>query len=108
MRDCERPSQLPVVDQNGRAMGILDESDVLVKVARDRCTLMTRSKSAMTRQTRTLSPTAKIKDLLDVFDRGRVANRDGGRQILGLVTRSRLLSYLRYTCQNSSRPKDRH
>src|SRR5262249_23081388 len=34
MRDAD-VSQLPVVDQNGRAVGILDESDVLVKVHRD-------------------------------------------------------------------------
>ncbi|OLD70438.1 MAG: cystathionine beta-synthase [Verrucomicrobia bacterium 13_1_20CM_4_55_9] len=34
MRDAD-VSQLPVVDQSGRAIGILDESDVLVKVHRD-------------------------------------------------------------------------
>ena len=28
-------SQVPVVDESGRAVGILDESDVLVKVHRD-------------------------------------------------------------------------
>src|SRR6202048_2558207 len=34
MRDTD-VSQLPVVDQSGRAVGIIDESDVLVKVHRD-------------------------------------------------------------------------
>src|SRR3954464_11086168 len=34
MRDSDI-SQLPVVDQNGRALGIVDESDILVKVHRD-------------------------------------------------------------------------
>jgi cystathionine beta-synthase len=94
MRDSD-VSQLPVVDQNGRAIGILDESDVLVKVHRDPLHFKDPVKSAMTDKLETLSPTAKIKDLLDVFDRGRVAIVMEDDRFLGLVTRSDLLSYLR-------------
>jgi len=94
MRDSD-VSQLPVVDQNGRAMGILDESDVLVKVHRDPLHFNNPVKSAMTDKLETLSPTAKIKHLLDVFDRGRVAIVMEDDRFLGLVTRSDLLSYLR-------------
>jgi cystathionine beta-synthase len=94
MRDSD-VSQLPVVDQSGRAMGILDESDVLVKVHRDPLHFNDPVKSAMTDKLETLSPTAKIKDLLDVFDRGRVAIVMEDDRFLGLVTRSDLLSYLR-------------
>jgi cystathionine beta-synthase len=94
MRDSD-VSQLPVVDQNGRAMGILDESDVLVKVHRNPLHFNDPVKSAMTDKLETLSPTAKIKDLLDVFDRGRVAIVMEDDRFLGLVTRSDLLSYLR-------------
>ena len=94
MRDSD-VSQLPVVDQNGRAIGILDESDVLVKVHRDPMHFNDPVKSAMTDKLETLSPTAKIKDLLDVFDRGRVAIVMEDDRFLGLVTRSDLLSYLR-------------
>jgi cystathionine beta-synthase len=94
MRDSD-VSQLPVVDQNGRSMGILDESDVLVKVHRDPLQFNDPVKSAMTDKLETLSPTAKIKDLLDVFDRGRVAIVMEDDRFLGLVTRSDLLSYLR-------------
>ena len=94
MRDSD-VSQLPVVDQNGRAMGILDESDVLVKVHRDPLHFNDPVKSAMTDKLETLSPTAKIKDLLDVFDRGRVVIVMEDDRFLGLVTRSDLLSYLR-------------
>jgi cystathionine beta-synthase len=94
MRDSD-VSQLPVVDQNGRAMGILDESDVLVKVHRDPLHFNDQVKSAMTDKLETLSTTATIKDLLDVFDRGRVAIVMADDRFLGLVTRSDLLSYLR-------------
>src|SRR5213082_1927977 len=88
-------SQLPVVDENGRALGIIDESNVLVKVHRDPLHFNDPVKKAMTSKLEILSPKATIKDLLDVFDRGRVAIVMEDDKFLGLVTRSDLLSYLR-------------
>jgi cystathionine beta-synthase len=94
MRDMD-VSQLPVVDQNGRAIGILDESDVLVKVHGDPSHFNDPVKNAMTDKLETLPPTAKISDLLKVFDRGRVAIVMDNDKFLGLITRTDLLSYLR-------------
>ena len=94
MRDTD-VSQLPVVDQNGRAVGILDESDVLVKVHRDPSHFNDPVKNAMTDKLETLPSTAKINDLLEVFDRGRVAIVMDDDKFLGLITRTDLLSYLR-------------
>jgi cystathionine beta-synthase len=94
MRDSD-VSQLPVVDQNGRALGIIDESDLLVKVHRDASHFNDPVEKAMTDRLETLPPNAKIKDLLHVFDRGRVAIVMEDDKFLGLVTRSDLLSYLR-------------
>jgi cystathionine beta-synthase len=94
MRDAN-VSQLPVVDQNGRAIGILDESDVLVKVHHDPSHFKDPVKNAMTDKLETLPPMAKINDLLEVFDRGRVAIVMDDDKFLGLITRSDLLSYLR-------------
>jgi cystathionine beta-synthase len=88
-------SQVPVLDQHGRAIGILDESDVLVKVHRDPLHFNDPVKGAMTSKLEILSPTATIKDLLGVFNRGRVAIVMEDDKFLGLVTRSDLLSYLR-------------
>src|SRR5213082_1946170 len=88
-------SQLPVVDQDGRALGIIDESNVLVKVHRDPLHFNDPVKKAMTSKLEILSPKATIKDLLDVFDRGLVAIVMEDDKFLGLVTRSDLLSYLR-------------
>src|SRR5438477_13217427 len=92
MRDAD-VSQLPVVDEKGRAIGILDESDVLVKVHRDPAHFNDLVKNAMTDRLETLSPKAKINNLLGVFDRGRVAIVMDGDKFLGLITRSDLLSY---------------
>src|SRR5947209_9863171 len=94
MRDAD-VSQLPVVDQSGRAMGILDESDVLVKVHRDPSHFNDPVKNAMTDKLETLTPKSKINDLLKVFDRGRVAIVMDDDKFLGLITRTDLLSYLR-------------
>jgi cystathionine beta-synthase len=88
-------SQVPVVDRDGRAIGILDESDVLVKVHHNPSHFNDPVKQAMTSKLETLSPKATIKDLLNVFDRGRVAIVMEDDKFLGLVTRSDLLSYLR-------------
>jgi cystathionine beta-synthase len=51
--------------------------------------------TAMTDRLETLATSAKIADLLAVFDRGRVAIVMDGDKFLGLITRTDLLSYLR-------------
>src|SRR5205814_8471245 len=88
-------SQVPVVDEKGRAVGILDESDLLVKVHRDPTHFNDQVATAMTDRLETMAPQAKINDLLGVFDRGRVAIVMDGNKFLGLITRTDLLSYLR-------------
>ena len=100
-------SQVPVLDEKGRAVGILDESDLLVKVHRDSTHFNDAVKSAMTDKIETLPPTAKINDLLEVFDRGRVAIVMHNDKFLGLITRTDLLSYLRLNMPKSSVPPTR-
>jgi cystathionine beta-synthase len=100
-------SQLPVVDKNGRAIGIIDESDLLVRVHRDSSHFSDPVEKAMTDRLETLPPNTKIKDLLDVFDRGRVAIVMDDDKFLGLVTRTDLLSYLRLHMPKSATPPER-
>ena len=88
-------SQLPVVDSSGRVVGIIDESDILVKVHRDASHFNDEVQRAMTDRLETLPPSAKINDLPGVFDRGRVAIVMDDDKFLGLITRTDLLSYLR-------------
>ena len=80
MRDAD-VSQLPVVDQNGRAVGIVDESDLLVKVHRDPSHFNDPVKTAMTDKLETLPPTAKINDLAGSVRSRPRRHRDGRRQI---------------------------
>ena len=89
-------SQLPVLNGAGRAVGIIDESDLVMKVTRDPAKFNELVKTAMTDRLETLSPAANISDLLGVFDRGRVAIiMESATKFLGLITRTDLLSYLR-------------
>src|SRR5436305_3134964 len=89
MRSAEI-SQVPVVDQSGRVVGLLDESDVRVKVHQDPERFNHAVHTAMTDNLETLSPAAKMKDLLEVFERGRVAIMMDGDKFFGLITRSDL------------------
>ena len=100
-------SQVPVVDEKGRVMGILDESDLLVKVHRDPNRFNDEVRNAMTDRLETLPPTANIASLLGVFDRGRVAIVMDGDKFLGLITRSDLLAYLRLNMPKSAVPVSR-
>jgi cystathionine beta-synthase len=88
-------SQLPVLNGNGRAVGIIDESDLVMKVTRDPAKFNDLVKTAMTDRLETISPAANTSDLLGVFDRGRVAIVMDHDTFLGLITRTDLLSYLR-------------
>jgi cystathionine beta-synthase len=88
-------SQVPVVDESGRAVGILDESDLLLKVHTDTTRFKDPVQSAMTDKLETLAPSASIADVIAVFDRGRVAIVMDDGKFLGLITRSDLLSHLR-------------
>jgi cystathionine beta-synthase len=88
-------SQVPVVDEAGKVVGLLDESDMLVKVHHDPERFKHAVHTAMTDNLETVSPAAKMSDLLEVFERGRVAIVMEGDKFLGLITRSDLLSYLR-------------
>ncbi len=88
-------SQLPVLDPAGHVVGIIDESDLLLKVHRDPAKYNDLVETAMTDRLETLSPDAGIADLLGVFERGRVAIMKEGDRFRGLITRTDLLSYLR-------------
>ena len=88
-------SQVPVLDENDRAVGILDESDLLMKVHSDPSQFRAPVRTAMTDKLETLAPSASVQEVMAVFERGRVAILMDGMKFLGLITRTDLLSYLR-------------
>jgi len=88
-------SQIPVLD-NGRVVGIVDESDVLLHVYGDEAHFGDAVSIAMTcDKLDILQVTSPIENLLAVFDRGHVAIVVDGESFLGLITRIDLLHWLR-------------
>jgi cystathionine beta-synthase len=87
-------SQLPVI-KDGRLVGILDESDLLLAVAGAAERFNDAVSDAMETDLTEIEVGAPIEDLMPIFDRDFVAIVMDGEQFLGLITRVDLLNYLR-------------
>jgi len=88
-------SQLPVLDENERVIGLIDESDILLAVIRDEARFKEQVKTAMSSRLETLEVDRAMDDLLPIFDRGHVAIVVENDKFLGLITRIDLLNHLR-------------
>lgn len=90
-------SQLPVVDEGGHIVGILDEFDLLQVVRRADAAEQFRQpvRTAMETRLETLAPDAGLDALFAVLDAGHVALIVERGAFLGLVTRIDLLNALR-------------
>ena len=87
-------SQVPVIE-NGKAVGILDESDLLVAVHANTDRFRESVVTAMTSRLHTLPPNASLETALKVLDSGMVPLIANGDAFYGLITRTDALNYLR-------------
>jgi cystathionine beta-synthase len=89
-------SQLPVID-DGRLIGLVDESDLLEAVEDRRQDARFRQPvaTAMTAKLNTLQSSEPLDRLLPIFERDQVAIVMEGKEFLGLITRIDLINYLR-------------
>ena len=87
-------SQLPVL-HDGRLVGVIDESDVLLEVQADAGRFHELVSSAMNASPQTLGPQASLAELRAVLDRGLTAIIADGSGLYGLITRIDLLNHLR-------------
>src|SRR3546814_11449584 len=60
---------LPVLDKNGEVVGIVDESDILMKVFHDDTRFKDAVASAMTSRLETVDAAQPLEDLLPIFAR---------------------------------------
>jgi cystathionine beta-synthase len=89
-------SQLPVLDGT-RLVGIVDESDLLLRVEKDPSRFRLPVTAAMTEALQTLAPSDSIETLEAVLDRGLIAIVADAAGFHGLITRTDLLNHLRRT-----------
>ncbi|HWA46184.1 MAG TPA: pyridoxal-phosphate dependent enzyme [Hypericibacter adhaerens] len=87
-------SQLPVLE-NGKVVGIVDESDLLLAVAKDNSHFRNPVRSAMTTKLDTVDASAGLDELLPIFARDHVAIVTHDGEFLGLITRIDLINHLR-------------
>jgi len=87
-------SQLPVL-LDRKIVGILDESDLLLAVTDNEDAFQHPVREFMTTKLQTVSPRARLDELLPIFDAGLVAIVADGEEFHGLITRVDILSFLR-------------
>jgi cystathionine beta-synthase len=87
-------SQVPVLE-NGELVGLLDESDLLVRVQDGGGSFREPVSAAMTDRLETLQPSESIDAVRKILDSGKVTIVMNGTEFFGLITRSDLLNYLR-------------
>ncbi|MDY6923058.1 MAG: cystathionine beta-synthase [Pseudomonadota bacterium] len=90
-------SQLPIL-QDGRLVGIIDESDLVHVMNTDEITRKERFAKAvstvMTRDLDTVQVVEPLEALIPLFDRDRVAIVLDGEKFVGLITRTDLINHL--------------
>ncbi len=89
-------AQLPVLE-NGKLVGIIDESDLLLKVDNHAEQFSGLVGATMTSRLETLPPGASVQALRSTLDRGLTAVVADGDAFYGLITRFDLLNHLRRT-----------
>jgi cystathionine beta-synthase len=87
-------SQVPVLD-HGQLVGLLDESDVLVRVQDGIGSFQEPVRTAMTDRLETLQPSAPLDAVRKILDSGKVTIVMDETGFVGLITRVDLLNYLR-------------
>src|SRR6056297_2256672 len=87
-------SQLPVLEE-GRIVGIIDESDLLLAIYNKEERFAEPISSAMVTELESVQVDAPIDTLLPIFNRDLVATVLDGEKFLGLITRVDLLNFLR-------------
>ena len=88
-------SQLPVLVDGKRLVGVIDESDILLGLHADASHFSRTVASAMTDTLHTLAPQASLAELQAELDRGLVAIIADASGFHGLITRVDLLNHLR-------------
>jgi cystathionine beta-synthase len=89
-------AQLPVID-HGRLVGLIDESDLLMHVTKERERFQSPVSGTMTAELQTLPPSGSMQQLREILDRGLTAVIKEGDHFYGLITRFDLLNHLRRT-----------
>jgi cystathionine beta-synthase len=96
-------SQLPVI-QDGKIVGLVDESDLLRAIHDDEAAFRQPVRQHMTSKLITVERTAPLESLHALLDRGLVVIVVDGERFLGLITSIDVLNYFRRMPRRNSLP----
>jgi cystathionine beta-synthase len=88
-------SQLAVLDAHDTLVGIIDESDVLLALARQPKAADATVAEYMVTRVETIHPSKPVGDLFPIFRADRVAVVHDGSRFYGLITKIDLINHLR-------------
>lgn len=92
-------SQLPVLE-NGRLIGVIDESDILTEIVNDQSRFSAPVVKCMTSDPVTLQPNNTLADVLALFKKGMVGILLEGQRFYGVITKTDVLNALRLDSKN--------
>jgi cystathionine beta-synthase len=89
-------SQIPVVDQ-GKIVGLIDESDILLGIYDDEDNFQKKVSSVMVTSLEVVTPKAGIDEILALFREDKIAIVADDNTFYGLITKIDLINHLRKT-----------
>jgi cystathionine beta-synthase len=89
-------SQLPVVD-DGRIVGLIDESDILLGLYENKDSFQMKVGEVMVTNLEMVAPTESIDKIVELFKQDKVAIIADGKTFYGLITQIDLINHLRQT-----------
>jgi cystathionine beta-synthase len=87
-------SQLPVLDEKGRGVGMIDEVDLLTAILEKRMDLTQPIEAAVMPLEGRVARTTSIKALMEIFNRGNVAVVVDNDVPVAIVTKIDVIDYL--------------
>ena len=87
-------SQLPVMD-NGKVVGLIDESDILFGIYNDKDSFNKKVADVMVTDLEIVAPSASIDSILPLFKQDKIAIVADDENFYGLITQIDLINHLR-------------
>ena len=89
-------SQVPVID-DGKVVGLIDESDILLGIYNNEKSFQQQVSSIMVTDLEVVPPSARIDSIIHLFKEDKVAIISEGDTFYGLITQIDLINHLRKT-----------